>query len=70
MNDRTPTQTRNHARQHAKDARALGSTRSLEGGGQVVTGPAFYIWEEDPRQARQWGAELADAWLSTRSRPL
>lgn len=32
--------------------------------GETVSGPAFYVWEEDPRQARQWGAELADAWRS------
>jgi len=33
-------------------------------GGQAIEGPAFYVWDEDPRQAREWGVELADAWLA------
>jgi len=32
--------------------------------GQVVMGPAFYVWDDDPRQAREWGVELAEAWLA------
>jgi hypothetical protein len=32
--------------------------------GQVVMGPAFYVWDDDPRQAREWGVELAKAWLA------
>lgn len=34
--------------------------------GQVVMGPSFYVWDENPRQAREWGVELANAWLSRR----
>jgi hypothetical protein len=36
--------------------------------GQVIEGPAFYVWDEDPRQAREWGVELADAWLAKNPR--
>ena len=36
------------------------------GAGQIVMGPSFYVWDESPRQARQWGVELANAWLSQR----
>ncbi len=32
--------------------------------GQVVMGPSFYVWDESPRQAREWGVELANAWLA------
>ena len=34
--------------------------------GQIVMGPSFYVWDESPQQARQWGVELANAWLSHR----
>jgi hypothetical protein len=34
--------------------------------GQVVMGPSFYVWDESPRQAREWGIELANAWLAYR----
>ena len=34
--------------------------------GQIVMGPSFYVWDENPRQAREWGVELANAWLSRR----
>ena len=44
-------------------------TRDVRVAGRAVTGPAFYIWDEDPRHARQWGAELADAWLASHARP-
>ena len=36
------------------------------GAGQIVMGPSFYVWDENPRQAREWGVELANAWLSRR----
>jgi hypothetical protein len=36
------------------------------GAGQIVMGPSFYVWDESPRQAREWGVELANAWLSRR----
>jgi hypothetical protein len=36
------------------------------GGGQIVMGPSFYVWDESPREAREWGVELANAWLSGR----
>ena len=29
--------------------------------GQVVMGPGFYVWDESPREAREWGLELATA---------
>jgi hypothetical protein len=32
--------------------------------GQVVMGPSFYVWDESPKQAREWGVELANAWLA------
>jgi hypothetical protein len=34
--------------------------------GQVVMGPSFYVWDESPKQAREWGVELANAWLAQR----
>jgi hypothetical protein len=27
-------------------------------------GPSFYVWDEVPKQAREWGTELANAWLA------
>ena len=36
------------------------------GAGQIVMGPSFYVWDESPRQAREWGVELANAWLARR----
>ena len=36
------------------------------GAGQIVMGPSFYVWDENPREAREWGTELANAWLSRR----
>ena len=36
------------------------------GPGQIVMGPSFYVWDEVPREAREWGIELANAWLSRR----
>ena len=36
------------------------------GAGQIVMGPSFYVWDESPREAREWGVELANAWLSRR----
>ena len=29
--------------------------------GQVVMGPGFYVWDENPKEAREWGVELATA---------
>jgi hypothetical protein len=34
--------------------------------GQIVMGPSFYVWDESPKQAREWGVELANAWLAHR----
>jgi hypothetical protein len=34
--------------------------------GQIVMGPNFYVWDESPKQAREWGVELANAWLARR----
>ena len=36
------------------------------GNGQIVMGPSFYVWDESPREARDWGVELANAWLMRR----
>jgi hypothetical protein len=36
------------------------------GAGQIVMGPSFYVWDESPREAREWGVELANAWLMRR----
>ncbi len=36
------------------------------GQGQIVMGPSFYVWDESPKQAREWGVELANAWLARR----
>jgi hypothetical protein len=32
--------------------------RRIESGGFAASGPSFYVWDEDPRQGRQWAAEL------------
>lgn len=32
--------------------------------GQIVMGPSFYVWDENAKQAREWGVELANAWLA------
>jgi hypothetical protein len=34
--------------------------------GQIVMGPSFYVWDESPKLAREWGVELANAWLARR----
>ena len=31
----------------------------LESAGYAASGPSFYVWEEDSRQARRWAAELS-----------
>jgi len=64
MHGDTRTRTRSRARVKRDDVLAALERRETTRG-QVVMGPAFYIWEEDPQQARQWGAELADAWLGS-----
>ena len=38
------------------------------GSGQIVMGPSFYVWDESPREAREWGVELANAWMSRQRR--
>ena len=30
----------------------------IASGGFAASGPSFYVWDEDPRQGRQWAAEL------------
>ena len=40
--------------------------RADPGAGQIVMGPSFYVWDESPREAREWGVELANAWLMRR----
>jgi hypothetical protein len=30
----------------------------IESTGFAASGPGFYVWEEDPRQARRWAEEL------------
>lgn len=60
MQDRTKQQGMRTSSRETTD----GARKSRPVRGETVSGPAFYVWEEDPRQARQWGAELADAWRS------
>ena len=51
----------------SKPASFAGSqTTPWSGPGQIVMGPSFYVWDENPREAREWGIELANAWLSRR----
>jgi hypothetical protein len=33
-------------------------TQRIESGGFAASGPSFYVWDEDPRQGRDWAAEL------------
>lgn len=33
-------------------------TERVEATGYAASGPSFYVWDEDPRQGRQWAAEL------------
>lgn len=56
--------TKQRMRTSSRETETNGARQALPNRGQTVSGPAFYVWEEDPRQARQWGAELADAWRS------
>jgi hypothetical protein len=44
--------------------RGLTASQRLETTGYAASGPSFYVWEEDPRQGRQWRAELS---LASRS---
>lgn len=68
MNDRTTRRGRNRTPTRGEPVRDRGADRACVAG-QAVAGPAFYIWDEDPRHATQWGAELADAWLASHTRP-
>jgi len=45
----------------AEGERGRASTQRLETQGYAVSGPSFYVWEEDFRQGCQWAAELAQA---------
>ena len=45
----------------AEGERGRGPTPRLEATGYAVSGPSFYVWEEDSRQGREWAAELAQA---------
>ena len=63
---------RDQLREQQRDFRAAApSQQPLENEldqrtGQIVMGPSFYVWDESPRQAREWGVELANAWLARR----
>jgi hypothetical protein len=30
--------------------------------GRSITGPGFYVWDEDAGEAEAWALELAEAW--------
>jgi hypothetical protein len=32
---------------------------NLESAGSSASGPSFYVWDEDPREARRWAADLS-----------
>jgi len=67
---------RDHQRDQRQDFRVdapaqypLDSQRGpWTGAGQIVMGPSFYVWDESPREAREWGVELANAWMSRQRR--
>jgi hypothetical protein len=62
--------THDHSRDSRASAPAQSPLPSQQNGwntpGQVVMGPNFYVWDESPKQAREWGVELANAWLARR----
>jgi hypothetical protein len=43
----------------AESERMRAPAQRLETAGYAAWGRSFYIWEEDPRQGREWAAELA-----------
>ena len=42
----------------AERERGREPAQRIELGGFAASGPSFYVWDEDPRQGRQWAAEL------------
>jgi hypothetical protein len=62
--------THDHGRDHHTSVPSsqapLPQQASWTAPGQVVMGPNFYVWDESPKQAREWGVELANAWLARR----
>jgi len=65
-----PAPEQAHEEWDERDASAHGSRRARRPRnawsvpGQVVMGPSFYVWDESAKQARDWGVELANAWLA------
>jgi hypothetical protein len=55
-----------HPAEPSHQAGADSHREPWSGPGQIVMGPSFYVWDESPRQAREWGVELANAWLARR----
>jgi hypothetical protein len=41
-----------------QDERDQEAASSLESSGASASGASFYVWDEDPREARRWAAEL------------
>jgi hypothetical protein len=41
------------------DERDQEAAAGLESTGTSASGPSFYVWDEDPVEARRWAAELA-----------
>jgi hypothetical protein len=41
-----------------QDERDQEAASSLESPGSSAWGPSFYVWDEDPTEARRWAAEL------------
>lgn len=64
---RTQPQDRDSHPQSAPKPDSSGPQRGAwSAPGQIVMGPSFYVWDESPKQAREWGVELANAWLAHR----
>lgn len=56
---RDPERSAAMSREEGEARRVTACARRV--GGHVVSGPSFHVWDEDPDEARAWGAELAMA---------
>jgi hypothetical protein len=59
-----PHDPRDNSRAASPETRHAQAQRGWVTPGQVVMGPGFYVWDESPEQAREWGVELANASLA------
>jgi len=46
----------------AEPEHAEGGERPGEPSGYSIAGPAFYVWDEDRREAEAWALDLAESW--------